>query len=375
MRSVNLLIKPASSRCNLRCRYCFYEDEAQNRTQQDMGMMTAETAERLLAEAYALAEPGGTVSFAFQGGEPTLAGLDFFRRFTALARERKPSGVRSVFSIQTNGILLDESWAEFFHREGFLVGLSLDGFEALHDGNRVDARGAGTWKLLVEKVRLLQDHQVETNALCVVTGACAKRAGRVYRSLRELGFAYLQFIACLDPFGEEPGKREYSLTPQVYGRFLTELFELWYEDLKAGRQPYIRQFENYIALLLGQPPEACDMRGICSKQYVVEADGGVYPCDFYVLDEYRLGNVHRNTFEEIDQAREKLGFVRESMKKEEGCEKCRYYALCRGGCRRTRLETAGNHQYFCEAYQMFFDACLPGMMEIASWVGGNASTR
>ena len=224
MRSVNLLIKPASSRCNLRCRYCFYEDEAQNRTQQDMGMMTAETAERLLAEAYALAEPGGTVSFAFQGGEPTLAGLDFFRRFTALARERKPSGVRSVFSIQTNGILLDESWAEFFHREGFLVGLSLDGFEALHDGNRVDARGAGTWKLLVEKVRLLQDHQVETNALCVVTGACAKRAGRVYRSLRELGFAYLQFIACLDPLGMERGKMAYSLLPEEYGTFLCQLF-------------------------------------------------------------------------------------------------------------------------------------------------------
>ncbi len=366
MRSVNLLIKPASSRCNLRCRYCFYEDEAQNRTQQDMGMMTAETAERLLAEAYALAEPGGTVSFAFQGGEPTLAGLDFFRRFTALARERKPSGVRSVFSIQTNGILLDESWAEFFHREGFLVGLSLDGFEALHDGNRVDARGAGTWKLLVEKVRLLQDHQVETNALCVVTGACAKRAGRVYRSLRELGFAYLQFIACLDPLGMERGKMAYSLLPEEYGTFLCQLFDLWYRDWKRGEYCSIRLFEDYIHILLGDGGSTCATCGRCGSYFVVEADGSVYPCDFYAMDDWKLGRLGETTLGEMAEGEGLKRFFAWGLEKPAECGQCRWRALCNGGCKNDWVRSEdGCHNYYCAAFQRLFDYAGERMLEIA----------
>ena len=150
---------------------------------------------------------------------------------------------------------------------------------------------------------------------------------------------------------------------------MIDLFELWFRDLKEGKQPYIRQFENYIAILLGQMPESCDMRGICGMQYVVEADGSVYPCDFYVLDEYRLGNFRTDTVEMIDRKREEIQFIESSLQKEEACAECRYASLCRGGCRRTRQEEHGHHQYFCQSYKMFFDACLPGLVEIAERIG------
>ena len=147
------------------------------------------------------------------------------------------------------------------------------------------------------------------------------------------------------------------------------MFELWFRDLKEGKQPYIRQFENYIAILLGQMPESCDMRGTCGMQYVVESDGTVYPCDFYVLDEYRLGNFRTDTVEMIDKKREEIKFIERSLQKEEACADCRYAMLCRGGCRRTRQEDHGNHQYFCQSYKMFFDACLPSLVEIAERIG------
>ena len=156
--------------------------------------------------------------------------------------------------------------------------------------------------------------------------------------------------------------------PEVYGRFLIELFDLWYMDLKQHRQPYIRQFENYIAILLGQAPESCDMRGICSMQYAVEADGSVYPCDFYALDAYRLGNFNQNTVEELDKVRDEIQFIQESYHHEEACRTCKYAYLCRGGCRRNRRKEDGYHQYFCKSYQMFFDACLPRMLEIARMI-------
>lgn len=366
MRSIHFLIKPASSRCNLRCRYCFYEDEAENRLQKDMGMMTEETAERLLTEAYGLVEPGGTVSFAFQGGEPTLAGLDFFRRFTAQARKRKPAGVRLAFSIQTNGILLDESWADFFHREGFLVGISLDGFEALHDANRVDVRGEGTWKRLQEKVRLLQSCQVETNALCVVTGACSKKAGRVYQSLRGLGFDYLQFIACLDPIGGARGGMAYSLLPEDYGTFLCQLFDLWYRDWKRGKYCSIRLFEDYVHILLGDGGSTCATCGQCGSYFLVEGDGSVYPCDFYAMDDWKLGHLGQTTLAEMAAGEELKRFFSWGREKPAECTQCRWRALCNGGCKNDWVQDGDSyHNYYCAAFRRLFDYAGERMLEIA----------
>lgn len=289
MRNVNLLIKPASSLCNLRCRYCFYADEAKNRACPSMGIMREETVELLLREAYRCVEERGAVSFAFQGGEPTLAGLDFFRRFVERARALRPPRVEISFSIQTNGTLLDEEWAAFFRQEDFLVGISLDGFPEAHNSHRVDAEGKGTWNRAVRNLALLKKHRVKVNALCVVTGQCARSPQQAYQNLKKLGFDFLQFIACLDPIGEARGGQPWSLEPEAYGRFLCRLFDLWYRDWESGQYHSIRLFDDQIRLLLGDSGSTCATCGQCGAYFVVEGDGSVYPCDFFALDEWRLG--------------------------------------------------------------------------------------
>lgn len=363
MPPVSVLIKPASGNCNLRCDYCFYYDTMSKREQSSYGFMTLETLEAVISRVLAYAE--GHCTIAYQGGEPTLCGLDFFQKSMEFQKKHNRNHVRIENALQTNGYRLDRGWAEFFKENHFLVGVSLDGVPKLHDRYRRTAAGKGSFFSVMEHVELLKKTGVDFNILSVVNGATAPQIRKNYEFYRKNHLDFLQFIACLDPLGEQPGGREYSLTPEVYGQFLIELFDLWYQDLQAGKQPYIRQFENYISMLLGQAPESCDMRGVCGLQYVVEADGSVYPCDFYVLDRYRLGNLITDTIEEIDETRKRIGFLEESEHKEAACIQCRYYGLCRGGCRRNRLPEAEYHQYFCKSYEMFFDACLPRMMEIA----------
>ncbi len=368
MPPISVLIKPASGNCNLRCDYCFYYDTMSKRERPSYGFMTLETLEAVIRRVLAYAE--GHCIIAYQGGEPTLCGLDFFEKSLEFQKKYNRNNVRIENALQTNGYCVDRKWAEFFRENHFLVGVSLDGGPKLHDRYRRTPAGKGSFFQVMEHVELLRKAGVDFNILSVVNGTTAPQIRKTYEFYRKNRLDYLQFIACLDPLGEKPGGREYSLTPEAYGQFLIELFDLWYEDLLEGKQPYIRQFENYIAMLLGQMPESCDMRGICGLQYVVEADGSVYPCDFYVLDKYRLGNLNNDTIEAIDEAREKTGFIEASRQKEAGCQDCRYYSLCRGGCRRTRQAEEGHHQYFCKSYEMFFDACLPRMMEIAGNIRG-----
>lgn len=363
MQSMHVLIKPASGNCNLRCEYCFYYDTMEKRKKASYGYMSEETLEAVIRRV--LWSASDRCSFTFQGGEPTLRGLDFFRKAVELEQHYNRNHVRIENAIQTNGYGLDKEWAAFFRENHFLVGVSLDGGPKIHDCYRRNVKGEGSFYKVMEHIELLKRAGVDFNILSVVNKKTAPMIKKTYEFYRKNQFHYLQFIACLEPLGEEPGNREYSLSPKQYGQFLIELFDLWFEDLQQGKQPYIRQFENYIAMLLGQAPESCDMRGSCSRQYAVEADGSVYPCDFYVLDAYCLGNFRENTVEEIDRARLELGFIEDSMKKEASCAFCRYQFLCRGGCRRNRSSRNGHHQYFCESYRMFFDACLPRMERIA----------
>ena len=166
---------------------------------------------------------------------------------------------------------------------------------------------------------------------------------------------------------EEPGKQAYSLTPEVYGQFLMDLFDRWYEDVRTGDQPYIRQFENVVGMLAGREPESCEQRGICSVQNVIEADGSVYPCDFYALDEYCLGNVSTGTFEEFRTSPAAERFVRDSAESLEDCRSCPYFAICRGGCRRNRITLADEKRanYFCRAYRRFYDYTIERFLRLA----------
>ena len=339
MPPLSILLKPASSACNLRCAYCFYADEAGARAVPNYGLMSNEVSRALIEKAAGVAE--GSISFLFQGGEPTLAGLDFFRDFVAQAGQRIPRGVAVRYAIQTNGTLMDRDWSCFLRENHFLVGLSLDGNRACHDRFRRDGADKGTYDKVLRAARLLEEDGVEFNVLTVVTGYLARHIRKVFTTLCGAGFRFQQYIPCLDPLEGERGGEDYSLTPTRYGEFLKTLFDLWYGELEQGRYWSIRYFDNLLWMLAGHAPEQCSMVGCCGPQYLVEADGSVYPCDFYGLDQFRLGNILQDTWAELDKAREELGFIRQSQQVPAECRECQWYFLCRNGCRRDRLGGGG----------------------------------
>lgn len=366
MGYINFLIKPASSLCGLRCLYCFYEDEASHRTQHSMGFMTEETVQTLIREGYNLAGPNGSVHFAFQGGEPTLVGLPFFRKFVATAKECKPAGLRVTFSIQTNGMALDKEWAEFLSAEDFLVGLSIDGHKDLHNAYRVDASGNGTWNAVRKAAELLQRQGVKVNALCVVTAQCARSAQKVYQGLKKLGFNYMQFIACLDPLSETRGQHKWSLSPTAYGNFLCCLFDLWYQDWEQGDYHSIRLFDDYIHLLLGEPGSTCATCGQCGGYFVVEGDGSVYPCDFYVLDRWKAGRLGDSSLADIGAGAVFQSFLAWGQEKPAECAVCPWRRLCNGGCKNDWVQTDdGPHNYYCESFHTLFNHAGERMLHIA----------
>ncbi len=359
MPALNLMLKPASSACNLRCAYCFYADEARNRRVSDYGIMPWPVAQSVIDKAMEAAE--GAVSFLFQGGEPVLAGMDFYRRFTEYAESRRPEGLAVQYAIQTNGTLLDQEWCTFFAENHYLVGLSLDGDMDCHDRFRRDGAGKGSFERVMNAARLLEQSGVEYNVLTVVTGYLAERIDSVFPALCKGGFHFQQYIPCLDPLGEERGKRDYSLSPAGYEAFLKKLFDLWYGELEQGRYWSVRYFDNLVWMLMGNCPAQCSMVGRCMPQYLVEADGSVYPCDFYGLDEYRLGNICKDSWQELDRERARTGFAEASAQVPAACGACRWYGLCRNGCRRERLpegEQPGRN-YYCQAYVGFFEYAWP----------------
>ena len=364
MRSLTFLIKPASSLCNMRCKYCFYEDVAASRSQKHMGIMTADTAEKIISEAFHAVSPGGTITFMFQGGEPTLAGLGFFRNFVEAERRYAKPGVSCHHAIQTNGFCLTEEWAAFFREHRFLVGLSIDGTQAIHDSFRLDAAGQGTWEKTVAALKLLERFQVETNLLCVVTAQAAKKARQVYQSLSQLGGHPLQFIPCLDPLEADRGSLPHSLTPESYGKFLCQVFDCWYRDWKAGRYISIRTFDDYLRLLLRMPPSSCAAAGSCGHYLVAEGDGSLYPCDFYVLDRWYLGNIHDCTVEAALTSPNALAFLEEGRNRPDRCRGCRYLPLCRGGCKRDWDSQGAN--YYCDSYRAFFPYAIARLEEMAA---------
>lgn len=366
MRNVIALIKPASSHCNMRCDYCFYSDEAAKREHASYGFMTEETLKNVIRKCLIPAE--GSCAFAFQGGEPTLRGLPFFEKAVEYASHFNRKGLPVQFSLQTNGYAVDSAWSAFFAKNHFLLGVSVDGTEEIHNRYRHAPDGGPTYKSVMRTIEQFEKYGVEYNILTVVHREAAEQIEAVYREYAKNGWRHLQFITCLDPLGERPGDRGYSLSPEAYGRFLITLFDLWHRDFQAGRAPYIRQFENYVGILLGFPPEACEQQGRCGRQYVVEADGSVYPCDFYALDEWKIGNFNENRLSEIDEKREALGFCRLSYPVPEQCAQCPWYALCRNACRRSRLPLEGSSaglNYFCRGYQMFFEHCYDRLVSIA----------
>ena len=364
MQNICVMLKPASGMCNMRCKYCFYADETAKRETACFGFMSVETLRAVLQKV--LGETTRSCTLAFQGGEPTLAGLPFFRRAVELCRELNVNHCKISFALQTNGLLIDDEWCEFFAENRFLIGVSLDGGKDIHDANRVDAAGKGTYSRVMHALQLLKKHNVDTNILTVITGETAKKYRSIYNFFVRNGLDYQQYIPCLDPLGEERGGRSWSLTPELFEQYLKTAFDCWYRDAMSGHKRYHRYFDNLLLMLNGQPPEACGMLGFCGMQYVVEADGSVYPCDFYMLDGHKLGNFNTDSLADIDARRRDIGFVEKSRAPEEKCRACRWARLCRGGCRRDRdyFDRGIGLNYYCTAYEHFFDYAWPRLREV-----------
>ena len=366
MPPIHLLIKPASSSCNLACKYCFYADVSDHREVKTFGKMTLENLEVLVRKAMEQAE--GSCTFAFQGGEPTLAGLEFYEALIKFEEKYARPNLQVQNAIQTNGTLITEDWAKFFAKNKFLVGLSIDGTKKVNDELRCFRNGDGTYDRLLETVNLFNTYKVEYNVLTVITKQVAENIKEIYDFYIEHNLRYMQFIPCLDEIHEERGSKAYSLTPRLYETFLKDLFDKWYATLKKGEFAYVRYFENLIQLMLGYYPEACGMMGTCTHQYVIEADGGVYTCDFYVMDEYKIGNLIEDDFKTLEVNRANLDFINQSQVKDSGCLKCKWYRLCHGGCRRDRDQFENGkmgRNYFCTAYKTFFKYSYPRLEEIA----------
>ncbi|HHW21855.1 MAG TPA: anaerobic sulfatase maturase [Clostridiaceae bacterium] len=355
MPPISMLIKPASSACNMKCKYCFYNAIANNRTNAFTGMMSIEILEKLVKEALETAE--GHCSFGFQGGEPTLRGLDFYKTFIELIRKYNKKNLSVHCAIQTNGVLIDDEWASFLAENKFLVGLSLDGPEEIHNLNRIKQNDHASFNDVMRAARIMTKHKVDFNILCVVTGRGARSIEKIYNFFKKQGFRYLQFIPCLEPIEQERGSTIYALSVKDFEEYLIRLFDLWYNDYIKANYISIRHIDNTIRMLRGEPPELCSMSGCCTIQYVVEGDGGVYPCDFYVFDEWRLGTIGVESIAEMRESEQARSFIEGSRVLPEKCRSCRFLGLCRNGCRRDRMDDTGLN-YYCEAWKNYYDYIL-----------------
>ncbi len=352
MPPLSIMIKPASSLCNLSCEYCFYRDVSAHRENMGFGKMLHETVYALVSKALAFAN-GDMVAFAFQGGEPTLAGLPYFKDFVRTVEQCNKKNSRIYYSIQTNGTVIDAKWADFFHENNFLVGLSLDG--NMEDNKfRKKPSGQNSYYKITSTAEIFKHHNVDFNILTVLTGYCAENGENIYRYFRDRGYKYLQFIPCLRPFGSHE-QSELYMTPDQYADFLIKVFNLYVKDYVRHNYVSVRQFDNWVRLYLGQPAEQCGMYGHCSHQFVCESNGNIYPCDFFCTDEYLLGNIMETELSSMANSKTATDFIRESLVLPARCKNCRVYFVCRsGGCKRTQLS-----EDYCEAYKKFLTSCLP----------------
>lgn len=337
-----ILVKPVSADCNLACAYCFYAPKSSIYPETNP-RMSEETLTRMIEETLMTGAP--SVSFVWQGGEPTLAGLEFFEKAVELQELYRYPGQTVNNSIQTNGVLLDENWAKFFKKKGWLVGLSLDGPELSHDVYRVFHNHQGSYASVNRGLDKLREKGVQYNILTLLNDVNVKKPSELYRWLVGSGHKHLQFIPCmeLNSYGKVA---EFSITPEEYGKFLIEVFDEWVKDIP---EVYVRDFEDIlIGLVTGNTPN-CVFNGRCGEYIVVEYNGDAYPCDFFVDTEWHLGNINETGIEKLYQS-EKMNEFRKNRRLQEKCKSCNWTEYCYGGCQKTVLY---GEYYFCESIKLF----------------------
>lgn len=327
MRQMTALVKPASSLCNLKCSYCFYCDEAENRTKNSSSVMAAETAEKLIREIFDFCGDNSNIHYMFQGGEPLIAGLEFFESFIQTVETLKTEGTVVNYSLQTNGTLIDEKFCEFFKKHNFLIGVSIDGDEPIHNVFRSES-----FEKAMSGVELLKKHGVDFNILSVITAKTD--AAKLFDFYKRNNFRNVQPIYCLDPLDGK--KSDFSLDAKGLARFKKRLFNLWFKEISAGRHFYIRDFDNLLSMITRGYAEQCGASGRCNAQLVVESDGTCYPCDFYCIDEFECPNINDSTINDILNSNGLRSFMEYDEEKNNLCPTCPVQKICGGGCKRYR---------------------------------------
>ena len=360
LKRINLLLKPASSLCNMRCRYCFYSDISTLREVASYGIMIEETVDKILDNIFIDIDDGDELNFGFQGGEPTLAGLPWFHYFIKSVNQRK-KGAAVNYAFQTNGLLLDDSWCEFFRDNKFLIGLSIDAGKRFHDRNRLSSLGEGTYGDCIKTKELFDKNQVEYNILCVLTNEIAKEAERIWRFILNENISYIQFIPCLEPpppAGSVDNRDGNILKPGFFAKFYTRLFPLWLKELENNNYISIKFYDDVVNYFLKGIPSSCGINGQCHNQYVIEADGSVFPCDFYCFDDHKAGNLRDNTLRDLFYSLKVQSFLSEKIEMPKLCQSCRFLKACRGGCKRMRnVMYAGKSDVFC-GLRTFLEKCM-----------------
>jgi serine-type anaerobic sulfatase-maturating enzyme len=361
----NILVKPAGPDCNMACRYCFYCDKSNlfqtsDNKRLSKHRMTEEVLDEMIKQL--MKQGASEVSVSWQGGEPTLMGISFFEK--AIERmQRYGKGQEVGNGFQTNGILIDRKWARFFKKYNFLVGLSLDGPEHVHDKYRLLTGGSGTWSKVSDTAKLLMDEGVSVNALSVVNDYSVNYPKEIYQYLKDTGFTYMQFIPCVEPDSLDPTDRTdplspapFSVSPEPYGRFLCTLFDLWLSDFSDHLPTTsIRLFESLLYSYAGYEPPQCTLQEECGNYLVVEHNGDVYSCDFFVEPEWKLGNVMEDNLSVMLNSEKQLAFGRMKSQLVGQCINCKWLMYCRGGCTKDRrLSEYKGASHFCDAYKLFF---------------------
>lgn len=359
-QAYSYLIKPASSSCNLKCSYCFYNDVSNHRTHFSYGNMKDESVYAIVEKTCSV-EDGSEITYAFQGGEPTLAGLPFFRLFIQTVNQLKKPKQTIHFAIQTNGTLLTDEWTKLFKDYHFLVGISLDGFALNHNKYRLSKEGH-TFDQVISGIELLRKAQVEFNILTVLTEGLAHYPQELFAFYLQEKFSHIQIIPCLPnlDLSENPD----ALTPSSFAHFYKIFYDLWFSEYQRGNYLSIGLFDNLIPMFIGVRPHMCGMLGYCSAQMVIESNGDVYPCDFYVLDQYKIGNIHSNSLHELQKNTLLSNFLKEDKRMSVLCDNCKFKSICHGNCKRMNIVYFDDNNY-C-GYQDFLEHAHQSMMEIAN---------
>ena len=373
-RSFSVMVKTAGPVCNLDCDYCYYLEKDALYPGKKFNLssfrMNEEVLEKLIRD-YIASQPQQQIEFVWHGGEPTLLGIDYFRKAVAL-QKKYANGKEILNSFQTNGTLITDEWAEFLSENRFLCGLSIDGPQKFHDSHRRFPNGQGSWEKVVECAPHFCKHRGEFKTKSIVNASNSKEPAAVYEFLKSIGSRFMQFTPiaeriALDPsaplsivdncYEKATAVMQENVSARDWGNFLCRIFDLWVKN-DVGNC-FVNYFDNTLAAYVGQAPSLCSMAPYCGCSLAIEHNGDVYCCDHFVFDEYKLGNIFEKNITEMAKSDQQLFFEqRKQDTLSRQCQKCPYIKACGGDCPKNRFVKNGEDEYIsclCEGFRMFFN--------------------